>query len=99
MGTRPQFTKSFRASVQFLNKSCGDPFLTAVLELHPTRRKAAAIDRVRATAEGVFWAMLAGDQAPAEAIAGEADGKRRCEAWRTMQRPDPRGTRQTVRCR
>jgi hypothetical protein len=33
-------------------------YLTAVLELLPTRRKAAALERIRATAEAIFWAEL-----------------------------------------
>ena len=34
-------------------------FLTAVFELRPTRRKAAALERVRAPAEAVFWEVMA----------------------------------------
>jgi hypothetical protein len=34
-------------------------FLTAVFEMRPTRRKAAVLERVRRTAEDVFWTVLA----------------------------------------
>jgi putative transposase len=61
-------------------------YLTAVLELRSTRRKAAAMERVRATAERVFWAILANQQTTAEAIANEADTKRRHEAWRVVRK-------------
>ena len=43
-------------------------FLTAVLEMHPTRRKAAALERVRAANEEAFWESLAGAKDQAEAI-------------------------------
>jgi hypothetical protein len=60
-------------------------YLTAVFELRPTRRKAAALERTRALAESVFWSVLARQQAAADAVAAEPDGKARRQSWRLME--------------
>jgi IS605 OrfB family transposase len=54
-------------------------FLTAVFEMRPTRRKAAVMERVRQTAEDVFWAVLSpGNITAAEqAIATDDRAERR----------------------
>ena len=49
-------------------------FLTAVFEMRPTRRKAAALERVRAKAEHVYWNHLAAVRTEAEAIVDIAEG-------------------------
>lgn len=56
-----------------------------MLELRPSRRKAAALERVRAVAEGLFWAALERERPGSAAVAEIADAKERRAAWRTMQ--------------
>jgi hypothetical protein len=51
--------------------------LTAVLELRPSRRKAAALERVRAEAEGVFWRVLSDARCRADHWAEIAEKRRR----------------------
>jgi IS605 OrfB family transposase len=60
-------------------------YLTAVLELRPTRRKAAALERVRAAAEAVFWQVLDASRVRADVVAAEADTKARRIAWRAAE--------------
>ncbi len=60
-------------------------YLTAVFELLPSRRKAAALERVRASAEAVFWNVIAAERARAAAVAAEADAKARRLAWRPVE--------------
>lgn len=60
-------------------------YLTAVFELRPTRRKAAALERVRAQAESVFWTVLSEERDRADALAAVAESKERRTAWRTAQ--------------
>ena len=60
-------------------------YLTAVFELRPTRRKAAALERVRATAEAVFWQVLDASRARADVVAAETDAKARRIAWRAAE--------------
>jgi hypothetical protein len=60
-------------------------YLTAVFELRPTRRKAAALERVRAAAETVFWQVLDASRVRADAVAAEADTKGRRIAWRAAE--------------
>jgi IS605 OrfB family transposase len=57
-------------------------YLTAVFELRPSRRKAVALERVRASAESVFWSVLATAQPEADRIAGISVAKERRTAWR-----------------
>ncbi len=57
-------------------------FLTAVFEMRPTRRKAAALERVRAKAEDVFWDVMAKSRPSADAAVEEADRKLRRTAIR-----------------
>ncbi|MFM8239430.1 MAG: hypothetical protein ACKOAW_03825, partial [Actinomycetota bacterium] len=52
-------------------------FLTAVFELRPSRRKAAALERVRAAAETVFWQQLDRYRARADEVAADPDRKAR----------------------
>lgn len=47
-------------------------FLTAKLELRPSRRKAAILERARAGAEDAFWAAMEGLQSAADGIVAEA---------------------------
>jgi hypothetical protein len=54
-----------------------EQFLTAVFELRPSRRKAAAMERVRAAAEDVFWQVLDQHRPMAEAAVGAAKDERR----------------------
>ncbi len=61
-------------------------FLTAVFELRPTRRKAAALERVRAAAEGVFWQTIGAIRARADAVAAESDAQARRHAWRAADK-------------
>jgi IS605 OrfB family transposase len=63
----------------------GSQYLTAVFELRPTRRKAAALERVRATAEAVFWQILAGAKAQADTVAQLPEAKPRRAAWHALQ--------------
>jgi hypothetical protein len=51
--------------------------LTAVLELRPSRRKAAALERVRAEAEGVFWRVLSDARYRADHWAEIAEKRKR----------------------
>ncbi|MBM3741031.1 MAG: transposase [Acidobacteria bacterium] len=57
-------------------------YLTAVFELRPTRRKAAALERVRATAEAIFWNQLERHRATAMELTTADRKTRRAEAWR-----------------
>jgi IS605 OrfB family transposase len=52
-------------------------FLTAVLELRPSRRKAAALERVRAEAEDVFWRVLSDARCRADHWVEIAEKRRR----------------------
>lgn len=61
-------------------------FLTAVIELRPSRRKAAALERVRAAAEDVFWRVAGGMREQADVLAAEADPGKRRVAWREAER-------------
>lgn len=61
-------------------------FLTAVFELRPTRRKAAALERVRAAAEAVFWHVIGASRARADAVAADADPKARRLAWMAAEK-------------
>jgi hypothetical protein len=56
----------FRAILPLGSRSAGvlaRVVLTAVFELRPTRRKAAALERVRAAAEAIFWQVIAAHRA------------------------------------
>ena len=59
-----------------------EQFLTAVFELRPTRRKAAMIERIRASAEDVFWDVMARLHADAEAAAALDRKERRAATGR-----------------
>jgi IS605 OrfB family transposase len=52
-------------------------FLTAVFELRPSQRKAAALERVRAAAEETYWKQLDLCRQRADEIAAEPDRKLR----------------------
>jgi IS605 OrfB family transposase len=74
----------------------GKQFLTAVFELRPSRRKAAAMERVRSAAEGIFWEAVAAEKDRADAIALIEDKNLRREAWREAQRQIYRSVRATA---
>lgn len=59
--------------------------LAAIFELRPTRRKAAALERVRAAAEVAFWHALDAHHTQAEAVAAEPDAAIRRGRWRAVQ--------------
>jgi hypothetical protein len=61
-------------------------YLTATFALRPTRRKAAALERVRATAEIVFWQIIDEARQAADLIALEQNGRTRRTAWNADQR-------------
>ncbi len=61
-------------------------YLTCKFALHPTRRKAAALERVRATAETVFWQIVDLAREPADVIASEQDAKARRTEWNNEQK-------------
>jgi hypothetical protein len=52
-------------------------FLTAVFEMRPSGRKAAALERVRAAAETVFWQQLDRYRTRADEVAADPDRKAR----------------------
>ena len=60
-------------------------YLTAVFELRPSRRKAAAMERVRASAEAMFWRVIATHRGSAESVADITAPQERRAAWRTLQ--------------
>jgi len=60
-------------------------FLTAVLELRPSRRKAAAMERSRAAAEDLFWEVVGNQKSAADAVAAIAEPRTRLEAWRNAE--------------
>jgi len=63
------------------------PYLTAVLELRPTRRKAAVLERVRAAAENVFWDALEKQENRnrAQRIVAIENVRERWTAWREAE--------------
>ena len=55
-------------------------FLTAVFEMRPTRRKAAALERVRAANEEAFWEAMEGARDQAAVLTPfDATAKRRVD--------------------
>jgi IS605 OrfB family transposase len=67
-------------------------FLTAVFELRPSRRKAAAVERVRATAESMFWDAVGKLRNPADAIVAIEAPKERQTAAKAMRADIARNT-------
>lgn len=60
-------------------------YLTAVFELRPSRRKAATMERVRASAEDVFWSIIGTLRTQADTIVAIEVAKDRRTAWRSLQ--------------
>jgi IS605 OrfB family transposase len=66
-------------------------YLTAVFEMRLSQRKAAILERARATAESAFWAFLDTYESDAKDIAGMADAKTRRERLRELaKKPAPK---------
>lgn len=67
-------------------------FLTAIFELRPSRRKAAAMERVRYDAEDVFWSVIDELRFRAEAVSEILDSKDRKASIRAFQADVTRST-------
>ncbi len=61
-------------------------YLTATFALRPSRRKAAALERVRAMAETVFWQVVDAAREPADIIASDQANRTRRAAWNAEQK-------------
>ena len=73
-------------------------FLTAVFELHPTRRKAVALERVRALNEEVFWEFMDAAHERADAILTLPKKVRRKAVWEVCKPARPIGFKHNLAC-
>jgi hypothetical protein len=62
------------------------PYLTAVFEIRPTRRKAALLERVRIAADAAFWTVMSEWQDKAFAISEITEASERRTAWFAEQK-------------
>ncbi|MDQ2765233.1 MAG: hypothetical protein M3Y22_17685 [Pseudomonadota bacterium] len=61
-------------------------YVTATFALRPTRRKAAALERVRATAETIFWQIVDAAREQADLVALVQESSIRPMAWNAERR-------------